>query len=81
MEFLQSRFTITLRPERGAEVRVRHGVVRLEANNHAPFADGPVQISLVAERFAEVVVRYGVRLEANRGAPFADGLVKFALGI
>ena len=54
--------------------------VRLEAKRGAVFGDGPVQISLVAEREAEVVVRGGVvRLEAKRGAVFGDGPVQISL--
>ena len=55
---------------------MRQGVVRLKANRRAVFDNAPIQVALVVERDAEVVVRQGVvRLKANRRAEFGDGLI------
>ena len=56
------------------------GVVGLEPDRRAVFGDGLVELALVRQGVAEVVVGLGVvRLEPDRRAVFGDGLVELAL--
>ncbi len=56
------------------------GVVGLEPDRLAVFGDGLVELALVLQGVAEVVVGHGeVGLEPDRLAVFGDGLVELAL--
>ena len=54
--FREGRLLLTLYFEPDAQVVVRSGVVRLQANRFAQFGDRAVVVTLVVERLAEVVV-------------------------